>query len=475
MAASSLSQDELFALNRQRPAVSLFPELLVHIFTLTVRSWAGAPFPHQFGPHSAKFIRKTRFTLAAVCTRWREVVLSTQSLWNVIMISIGENVGFDSDHLLTKELGRSGDSLLSLLVTEPFGFPRSIPPEVIARKKAVADTARQMLPRCKNIIIHSDQVLIARMLSPSNDMPASNLQSLSISSRFNHLSPDINLIDLTSAVGLRDLRLNFNGGEHPIRLNISPQAALHCLDVSAPIASQDIVDMVARSHSLEEFTWYTLEASRSELFQTPLPSMPYLVNLVLYGQLPLSMLPSFRAPQLMILEIMYRGPDDDKAPTIPFPKLASISFPGLRVLYVDGHRRMVRKYEPSLVSFLKAHPTLQVVSLPEHTTEPLADAISNMPCLSFLVTSDDKEDGIHAMPLIRRWYAKSIAIQGWRSPILRIEGVYYPNLWEVKELKKNPGLLEFAQKIVVDTIFWQRGGPTYWDAFLSGMESQGAR
>ncbi|KAF8309406.1 hypothetical protein DL93DRAFT_2085673 [Clavulina sp. PMI_390] len=415
-----------------------------------------------------RVIRKARFTLAVVCKRWREVALSSQSLWSVILIAPRKKSGFHSD-LFNEELNRSGNSLLSVLITDPFGLPRNPRPEIIAGKIEIVRAAKEVLPRCKDIIIHGNQVLVARMLSPLSDVPLPNLQSIYASSHLNDISPHINRIDLSSAVALSSLRFHFSAGEHPIRLSVSPDANLRCVEVSSPIVPQDIVDILAHAPLLEEFTWTTLESIPSQSLQKPLPQMTYLRQLVLYGEIPLSILGSFQAPQLTILEIIYRGPDDSAAPSLPFPTLASISFPHLRILYIDGYRRMIRNYEPSIVGFLRAHPTLQVVSLSEHVTEPLVEALCAIPSLSYVSSSNDEDNDTHALPLIRKWHARSISSQGCRLPALYLDQVHYPNLWDSEELRNDPELLEFAQKILVYVMFSQREGLVYWGNFLRTM------
>ncbi|KAF8309404.1 hypothetical protein DL93DRAFT_2170362 [Clavulina sp. PMI_390] len=467
-AARSL-RDDLPSPNRQNPAVSLPPELLVQIFALVLRSWAGAALPHQVTIWQMKRIRQGRLNLAAVCRRWRDVAVSAQSLWGVIMISSTKKAGFNRD-LFTKEIIHSGDSLLSLFITYPLVLPRNVPPETMADYVEGADAAQQVLLRCKDIIFHGNHLLVNRLLNPINAIPMINLKSLSVNSSLTATLPHIDIIDLSTAVALQDLRLYFSGFEYPIRLKVSPDASFRCLEVSSPVVPRDIVDILAHSPSLEGFTWTALAATPTHSFQIPLPQMPYLRQLALYGEMPLSMLDAFHAPQVMILEINYRGPNHSEAPSIPFPKIASILFPNLRVLYIDGYRRVIRNYEPTLIDFLRTHRTLQVISLSEHITEPLAEALYSLPALGHLSTGNDENNNTHALPLIRKWHAKLNSTPGWRPPTLYLDDVYYPNLWDSDELKREPELLEFARQIALDnTILIQQETPAYWDDVLDNM------
>ncbi|KAF8309431.1 hypothetical protein DL93DRAFT_2170387 [Clavulina sp. PMI_390] len=463
--------DRLRSRNWQNRSVSLLPELLVHIFVSVLRN-CGTTSTHKFGVTNMEMLRRARLSLAAVCTRWRDVVISNQVLWTVIMIRQGRH-GFARD-LFLEELDRSGNSLLSLLVTTPSLVSRFADSRTKDSSAALISAAQLALPRCKIITIHTHQTLAAQLLNCISDVPLPNLQSLSvITDPSNSMSIQPISVDLTASPGLRELRLDLLDINFPGHLTISPNTALRCLEASQSVVSEDIVDILALSHSLEEITWVVLNSVALQPIERLLPSMLCLRRLVLHGKIPLSMLNHFHAPQLVVLEMIYQGLNKFKIPTPALPPLKSVHFPDLRVVYIDGYRRMIRNHEASIANFLAAHSTLQFVSLSEHITEPLAEALCALPSLAHVSARNDQEISTHPLPLIRQWYTKATANPRWKPPTLHLPGVYLPDLWYSEELSKEPALCRFAQQVVLHKqVFKQQEDVPYWDTLLATLASR---
>lgn len=72
-------------LNSTRPAVKLPYETLEDIFAITCH-WIVDPSSHSSLSVTAEQMRKTRFTICSVCTRWREIALTATSLWATAFI-----------------------------------------------------------------------------------------------------------------------------------------------------------------------------------------------------------------------------------------------------------------------------------------------------------------------------------------------------------------------------------------------------
>ncbi|KAF8315216.1 hypothetical protein DL93DRAFT_929572 [Clavulina sp. PMI_390] len=468
MEGSNKDLGELVARNWRKPAVSLFPELMARIFVLVVRSWGGVELPHQIKAMNMKHIRRARFTIAAICRQWREVALSTQLIWSAIMIS-HERAGFASD-LFAMELGRSGDSLLSLHITDPFWSHTTPVPETISIKTTIVSAAQQAIPRCKNITITAGQMLVGRLLNPLSEVPLPNLESLSASSHPQDFPFSLSLINLSSASRLRELRLHFSYQTHLVHLKVSPDADLCSIKLSTSLAPEDVITIVAQSPSLKEFTWNELRGDVSQPFQIEYPGMLYLRELYLHGGVPVSTLGSFRSLELTVLELIYHGLDALTAPPTPFPLLESIFFPNLRVLHIGGYRQMIQDHEPSFVSFILAHSNLRVISVVGHITEPLAKALSALPSLLHLTAANDGNNVSRVLPVIRKWCTKARSTVEWKPPTLFVYGVPHPGSWDMGEIKDELDLLGFVQQIWVDKpIFLHQAGASYWDDFLTRM------
>ncbi|KAF8308426.1 hypothetical protein DL93DRAFT_1884070 [Clavulina sp. PMI_390] len=459
--------DALPVVNWKRPAVSLFPELLSHIFMLGVQSWGGVEFPHNITIPDMGRIRKARFTLAAVCKRWREVVVSTPAIWSAIMLSYSKK-GFDSNLFMT-EFDRSGNHLLSLYITDFSPSPHISRKGTSVIKTRTFNVAHKVLQRCKSINIDSNQLLVDHLLGPLSKIPLPNLRALSISTHPQRISSTTTVIDLSSAPGLRDLRLQFPQSKYPVRLKISSHAALRCLKVSTRTIPQEVIGAINQNLSLEVFSWTTVQTSLYRPFHSQIPPMLHLRQLALSGKIALSTLASFDAPNLTVLDILYQGKNESEAPPYPFPTLVEILFPNLQVLNIGGHSQTIRAHESTVISFIRAHSTLKIVSVSQDITEPLAEALCSLPSLLHVTASRNRLHHAQVLPLLRNWYTRTISIPGWSSPTLHLQNAYNLNMWSSDEIN-NPDLSKFLHQIWVESpVFKGQEGAAYWDDLLGVM------
>ncbi|KAF8308427.1 hypothetical protein DL93DRAFT_2159007 [Clavulina sp. PMI_390] len=163
----TLLLDKLPALNWKQPAVSIFPELLTHIFMFVVRDWGESESPNGINIRDMKRIRKARFTLAAVCQRWREVAISTPALWSTILLPYSR-ISFNID-LFMYELGRSGNSLLSLYIAD---LPGSLHTPREGTRVSTLVTPREIM-----IIVTQNPSLEAFLWSTLQTAPSEPLQN----------------------------------------------------------------------------------------------------------------------------------------------------------------------------------------------------------------------------------------------------------------------------------------------------------
>ncbi|KAF8309430.1 hypothetical protein DL93DRAFT_1763623 [Clavulina sp. PMI_390] len=225
---------------------------------------------------------------------------------------------------------------------------------------------------------------------------------------------------------------------------------LRVLEVSGTVIPQDILDTVAYSHLLEEWTWDAFDLKLLQPMTFSLPGLPSLRRLSLHGEFNFSLLDTFRAAQLVALELTYR-PRKALISRAGFPALLSlplnsVSFPSLQILSIDGYPGIIEKNELSIARFFCNHPTLQFLSLSEGINKGLLDAISALPSLMHfnIINHSHSEPQSQFWPLIRRWHTKARENRQWTSPTL-----YFPALcWysgTVKISAEFEGDLEFCQ------------------------------
>lgn len=95
--------------NAERPAVNLPPEILGSILWQACKAKVDADAPNK-----REISQRHRYSIMAVCHYWREVALSTPSLWNDVIIKVVNGATLASVHLQRLELERSGNRPVEL-------------------------------------------------------------------------------------------------------------------------------------------------------------------------------------------------------------------------------------------------------------------------------------------------------------------------------------------------------------------------
>ncbi|KAF8315215.1 hypothetical protein DL93DRAFT_2155403 [Clavulina sp. PMI_390] len=479
-------------LNWQQPAVSLLPELLSQIFVFVLRDLGNADPQHINSTHIHR-MRQTRLMLCAICSRWREVALSTQVLWSILSFPPNYNDDVDAKTSVTyggetltpisveffaEEVKRSGQSPLSLylLISARDSLGNTIWP-LISVSNALVNTVEPLLPRCRHLHFWGDKNPFFRIINHINVSPTPVLQSLSISLHPDSVHPRERVIDLSQAHYLSEVRIHGDYDEEisneraiPLQLKLSAASLPRRVEIDESVNIQNILTLFTQSSSLEEFYWMSSDR-RFDIPHTPLPPIPHLRHLILSARIPPTLLEYLDAPALVRLETNFPWELDS---VYPLPLSSTRNFPNLRALVLGGHQDTIRDHDMIIVRLIQSHPSLQIVSLPGHITEIMAETLATLPSLGHVSANlgyyANNTAGLTL--LLRRWRTAA-TVEGLESsqqfaPTIYLTGGFVPRVGATP-LVQDEDLTTFAQQRFLESSPFLNGQTSgaYWDELIN--------
>ncbi|KAF8307943.1 hypothetical protein DL93DRAFT_2100990 [Clavulina sp. PMI_390] len=451
-----LSSDESFVLNSQNPAVSLLPELLSAIFNLVLQNYGDKPLRLGFIRfYLAYEMRLARFTLCAVCSRWRQVALNTPTLWSVITFPNRLKVKGDPDYpapmntlnarsghipliakeLFAEELRRSGQASLLLFVAAVDDDRGWVVKSNTQRLMDIAKHIKPILHRCRHLHFKGERALLCELLSHSDPFAQSQLHSISI-----RLYPDIiqdnrDDMDLTNAVNLRALTYE-SFSVIPFKLSLpTSNTSIQSLKIEGPFELEGLVSILTQIPTLDQLHWFSTDWSERSTAHIPPIFVHHLRHLTLLGSLPVSLLAALDTPNLLRLEISSPwelcAPPNKDYHLHPF---ALRCYSKLRVLNLRKYSGMTRQPEYLISNFIQTHPSLQVIALPGALSGLIVQKLLTLPSLVH-VRAASSPNGHEAatIHLLRQWAIKHTKVLKASKPPIDAPAQWLPPIswtWE---------------------------------------------
>ena len=341
---------QLRTTNATRPALSLPFELLGPIFEIACDE---AQFRHSFVYRGTD--RKIRFSVISTCWHWRNVAVSTPSLWCNLHPVINLRWSVTSVRsLLELEIRRAAQRALRVV----FVYHES---SEVCRE--LLRVIRRIAPRCESICIigrRDDDARVGLFAGERGDFSPLRLPILralvlhfSAPNRLRPWSEPVHVpwarpLNLTRAPRLG--YLSVNGSEIPVTLPYPNNV----IQVSGNFTVNATLSILQRCHHLRGFQWHDrLEdspGSPSRSRQLPQLRLPSLENMSFpSGSSGYELLPLITAPRLRILSI-----SGSTAPTYN-------QFPNLELLYI------YHKVRADLIPTLWSVPSIRELVIYAHS------------------------------------------------------------------------------------------------------------
>ncbi|KAF8309415.1 hypothetical protein DL93DRAFT_2085683 [Clavulina sp. PMI_390] len=297
----------------------------------------------------------------------------------------------------------------------------------------ISRIAKRLLHRCRHIQFDDDFIQVSRIFELSSPLP--KLHSIFASV---HRTADFcrtNDFDLTLAPQLRDLRLYTVDWipplrEGPIILKFGTDLQLKRVDLGGDNIDYNSINlMLAACPHLEELQWEDFTVQETGRNPSPLPPMESLRHVILWGALPISIVGSLNALQLVRLELHY--PDDIWGHQ-PFPLSDPSQLPMLRALILEGDRVATHSQEAKIAKFVEKHPHLEIVGLTMYLTEVMAQTLASIPTLRHARVLRHVGDDNGARLLVRTWAERDPKDARPASP-----SDSHPLLYMVREIMGN--------------------------------------
>lgn len=340
--------------------------------------------------------------ILATCSRWREVGLTTSSLWDSVHVTNPNYLAADKESEripMMTGIERAGTRALSLYVSRK--LDASSWDKTCTLLRPHIHRFRQIFASQKEYT-HNSGLLFD---SSSNDGPIP-LQTLVLTWRQAMPSQPEN-IDLTRATALRHLQLGVVYQRGPlVKIRPPPSSELTHIRLLSRIDPSDGIRIIESTKSLQALRWSFLGDQTASVDSIKLqPSLQYLS---LAGPLPTCLLVGLQAPRLETLQIDFKNPSLSGISCI-----TSQAFPNLRTLYIsEGGRTAVweNNYRRApLQSALSDCDQLERLILPYTLTDQLVDFLASdalPPKIRDVWVSVDRQYRQAAHELLHKWAIK---------------------------------------------------------------------
>lgn len=426
--------------NSGRPAVSLPTELLSQIFESTCHIVISTRTDPSVVDHTIASRWRVQNAILATCSRWREVGLTTSSLWESVLVANPNYLAADkvSGRIpMMTGIERAGTRPLSLYVSstlDAYNWDKIctlLGPHIHRFRQIFA--SQTSYPRQFG--------LLTDLSSHEGSLP---LQTLVLTWR-QARPPQAENIDLTRATTLRRLQLRIMYQHGPlVTIRPPPSSELTHIRLPAKIDPSDAIRIIESTKCLQVLGWSFLGE------QTPsidsIKSQPYLRYLSIVGALPTRLLVGLEAPRLETLQI-----DLHNASLSGISHIALRAFPKLRTLHLSSGG-LARGWENSphratLQSVLSACQQLEQITLSYILDDQLVTFLASdalPPKIKDVWVFVD--DNVHrtARELLHRWTIQ----EGRKDTVLHIQG--------------NPGREAVVDGLVRDLV------PTYGERVTVG-------
>ncbi|KAF8309409.1 hypothetical protein DL93DRAFT_1763078 [Clavulina sp. PMI_390] len=473
--------------NQERAAVSLPSEVLSQIFCIILQGSLGVPkgaFQHRYSlPKSViGHFRTSRAVLCAVCFRWRKVMIGSANLWNVLNFpakvqkaSRTVAIPHSSYEILDTELSYAKESPLVLYVDSPF-------PVFDAKTRSEAvEKLRPLLSRSKGLFLDNYSVQHLQLMNLICDdvasTPLPSLMTLYATAYSGQPDPgEEEVIDLSLAPKIRELEIRAgyilyeepsDGTSGPViqlQLPGVDEFALTRIHFDGALDPLAVFGLVSHSPHLEEMFWSHehFHNIHSDVYTSPLPVMEKLKHMELSGDIPIALTGSLVAPNLVRLELTWlREPAQAIWADRAHPLSNYLRFPHLRALIVTTPWESDRE-QAEMAHFIRAHPDLRVVRVPQYMSDELATALIDVPSIRrvYAVALQGRDAGNRK--LISAWLQRGAPTDGAKPRLHLFKDDDEGDNW--LPLGKRPG--QFKEHVVIGS--WPFGGMEVddWDTYL---------
>lgn len=347
---------ELRIKNSPLLAISLPDELLSQIFESACRIMISSNNDPSLAVLANASRRVMQSAILATCSRWREVGLTTTSLWESVLVTDPEYLAVDKESgriPMMAEIERAGTRELSLYVSST--LDASSWDKLRTLLHPYARRFRQISASQKDYIRHFG--LLRDLSSHEGPLPLQTLVLMWRQSRPFQLEN----IDLTRATALRHLQLDVLRGLGPfVTIQPPPSSELTHIRLFSGIDPSDVIRVVESTKSLLALKWSFFGEQTLNIDSIKFQS--FLQSLSLAGALPTSLLVGLEAPRLDTLQI-----DLLNASPSGISHITHLAFPNLRTLHIsEGSFTLTSENSPHQVilrSILSSCPQLEQVTL----------------------------------------------------------------------------------------------------------------
>lgn len=339
--------------NSKRPAVNMPHEILALIFELACRS----------SSELRDGMRRTRWSITSVCSRWRSVGMAEQILWSSIACKHGRN-SLDIWPSLA-----SISTELELSRSNPLWIHLSSSESELPSPMEVLDLLEPHVHRCTalNLDVHNEEseknpwylrLIYGDMLRRMVD-----LRTLSISlgpcggSTFSAID-----IDLTGCNGpsIEELSISIDSPFTKGAPSFPHFPRLRHLQINGNIASSSAIQLITSCPTLEVLRW---DCDRVESADNNSIVLPALHSLYISGLVPVAYLRHMSAPKLRLLMVDRISVENLRSRMPTFPSLEEFRatrWPGVSVdLYTNR----------GVVELLTYHPMIKRLSIADMTVD----------------------------------------------------------------------------------------------------------